>query len=44
MTNRQIQPRPTREDMLAFVANGRPRPNAEWALCVLDRRDAPSQA
>lgn len=27
------QSRPTREDMLAFVANGRPRPAAEWAIC-----------
>jgi len=29
--------RPTREDMLAFVANGRPRPNAQGAICVSDR-------
>lgn len=29
--------RPTRDDMLAFVANGRPRPTAQWAICVSDR-------
>lgn len=34
--------RPTREDMLAFVANGRQRPVAEWALCVLDRKGTES--
>ena len=28
--------RPTRADMLAFVANGRPRPTAQWAICVKD--------
>jgi hypothetical protein len=33
MNNRTTQSRPTREDMLAFVANGRQRPTAEWAIC-----------
>jgi hypothetical protein len=33
MNNRTTTPRPTREDMLAFVANGRPLPTAEWAIC-----------
>jgi len=28
------QARPTREDMLAFVANGRQRPDAQWAICL----------
>lgn len=31
------QARPTREDMLAFVANGRKRPNAQWAICINER-------
>lgn len=26
--------RPTREDMIAFVANGRQRPDAQWAICL----------
>ena len=26
--------RPTREDMLAFVANGRQKPDAAWAICL----------
>ena len=38
--------RPTREDMIAFVANGRQRPNAEWAICMggrpRDSEDMPS--
>jgi hypothetical protein len=33
--------RPTREDMLAFVANGRPRPTAEWAICMGGRGGPP---
>jgi hypothetical protein len=41
-----VQIRPTREDMIAFVANGRQRPNAEWALCIggrpRDSEDRPS--
>jgi hypothetical protein len=32
------QVRPAREDMLAFVANGRQRPGAQWAICVNDRK------
>jgi hypothetical protein len=31
------QARPTREDMIAFVANGRQRPGAQWAICINDR-------
>jgi hypothetical protein len=27
--------RPTREDMLAFVANGRQRPNIQGAICLV---------
>lgn len=38
--------RPTREDMIAFVANGRQRPNTEWAICMggrpKDSEDMPS--
>jgi len=28
------QQRPTRADMLAYVAAGRPRPKGQWAICL----------
>jgi hypothetical protein len=37
MTNQKLtttEARPTREDMLAFVANGRQKPDAAWAICL----------
>jgi len=32
--DQKLETRPTREDMLAFVANGRQKPDAAWAICL----------